>query len=111
MKYGAVFNDNIVVFKVISFIFPFFFFLVLLSSLDVGSFISVYSVLDRSFYLIKFVLPNLSMQLCHRQMVIAVTFFFNNINYKEHLHSALPVKFQPTRGARHSLQFKERRAL
>lgn len=62
-------------------------------------------ILDRSFDLMKYMLPGGNKQLGHWQMAGVFTCFYIINNNKHSLYSALPAQFQPIRQTRRNSQF------
>ena len=66
-------------------------------------------LLDRAFGQIKFLLPDLRINLGHRRLVGSMTHFYKIATNPDHpLHCLLPPPSQPTRETRHSMRLNSR---
>ena len=66
-------------------------------------------LLDRAFSQIKFLLPNIEINLSHRRLVGSLTHFFKIVSNVDHpLHYLLPAPLQPARATRYSIRLNDR---
>lgn len=106
-KCRKIYSDDAIVRNCFySFILPFFEYCspVWLSAAE-----SNLKLLDRAFGQIRFLLPNLGINLAHRRLVGSLALFHKiYFNPNHPLHSKLPLAFQPIRLTRHALGLNDR---